>query len=366
MPEGLQQSDHVTYIRFGYIDSSDGDTLSHASQASEGSYIILDKQSSVYVKHVFARVPFIANYNAIIIAFDEEQHKKLVKSKFFTKHDYNFRAEVKFELKHFYFTGLHESVDHLSREVVRRLIPTDSVLYSGKKADPYEVDHAVGDTYAKMKLDDVQMEALHRILNSSSALPVLVAGPFGTGKTRLLARAAYEILRDPSRRVLICAHHQASADTFVEYFGEMRQNKMYPFGMIRMIAFESYRSDTRGKYNDFFKTRHDLTQEHFESSRLVITTFSTASRLYKKMPQEMRKEFFTDILLDEGAQSREPETVGPLGLAGRSTKIVIAGDHCQVCLYIERGGGGGGRKMSIQHWLHWLHNSIGYVTPLVT
>ena len=335
MPERLQlQSDYVTYVRFGYIDSSDGDTLSHAIQASEGSYIILDNNSSVFVKHVFARVPYVANYNAIIIAFDEEQHRKLMESKSFTKRDYDFKAEVKFELKHFYFTGLHESIDNLSGEVVRRLIPTDSVLHSGKKADPCEVDHEVGDVYTKMKLDDVQMEALHCILDSSSALPVLVTGPFGTGKTRLLARAAYEILRDPSRRVLICAHHQASADTFVEYFGEMKRNKVYPWqvGMIRVIAHKSHHSDVRDEYRAFFKTRRELCLKDLESNRLIITTFSTASLLHRKIPSDMKRKFFTDILLDEGAQSREPETVGPLGLAGRSTKIVVAGDHCQVCL----------------------------------
>ena len=34
--------------------------------------------------------------------------------------------------------------------------------------------------------------------------------------------------------------------------------------------------------------------------------------------------------MDEGAQTREPESVGPLCLANKETKIVIAGDHNQV------------------------------------
>lgn len=322
------------YVRFGYIDSEDGDTLSHASQASEGSHIVLDNNSSVYVQHVFARVPFTANYNAIVIAFDGENHTKLMKSKKYMKSDFNFRAEVRFELKHFYFTGLHQAIQYLPQEVMCRLIPTDSVLYSGKRVEPRVIDHDVIDVYPKMELDDVQMEALHCILDSSSALPILVAGPFGTGKTRLLARAAYEILREGNRRVLICAHHQASVDTFVEYFGEMEIYRLH-YGMIRVIANNSYHSEVRTKYGkSFFKTRHQLTQTDFESNRLVLTTYSTAARLFSKIPgetHEMKRRFFTDILLDEGAQSREPETIGPLCLAGRSTRIVIAGDHCQVC-----------------------------------
>ncbi len=40
--------------------------------------------------------------------------------------------------------------------------------------------------------------------------------------------------------------------------------------------------------------------------------------------------FFTHILLDEGAQAREPEAVAPLSLATKDTKIVIAGDPQQV------------------------------------
>jgi len=40
-------------------------------------------------------------------------------------------------------------------------------------------------------------------------------------------------------------------------------------------------------------------------------------------------EFFTHILLDEGAQTREPEVIAPLSMAGKNTKIVIAGDQNQ-------------------------------------
>lgn len=334
------ESEHeVKYVRFGYINSEDGDTLAHAKQASEGAFIVLDNHSFVYVRIVFARIPFMANYNAIVIAFDEQEHEKLMRSRL-SKSDYNFRAKIKFDLKHFYFTGLHESINHLPREVIKRIIPTSSVVYSGKPVDREDCPRVI--TYDKMELDKVQVKALNRMLQSSSSLPVLVAGPFGTGKTRLLARLAYEILEEGDRRVLICAHHQTSVDTFVEYFGEMQST--WQIGMIRVIANESYHSETRKKYSKFFKTRYKLSPRDFEYNRLVITTYSTAAKLFWKVPgetSEMKREFFTDFLLDEGAQAREPETVGPLSLAGRQAKIVIAGDHCQVwlqmheqCLYI--------------------------------
>jgi len=51
----------------------------------------------------------------------------------------------------------------------------------------------------------------------------------------------------------------------------------------------------------------------------------TAPQLIK-----MKVRPFTHILIDEGAQTREPEAVAPLGLADDNAKIVIAGDHLQV------------------------------------
>jgi len=56
-----------------------------------------------------------------------------------------------------------------------------------------------------------------------------------------------------------------------------------------------------------------------------VTTFINTQQLL-----QLRVRPFTHILIDEGAQSREPEAVAPLSLADKHTKIVIAGDHMQV------------------------------------
>ena len=337
IPDGLQS--RGDYVRFGYIDSSnDGNKLAHAKQASHGSYIILDNHSYVYANHVHAWVPLSANYSAIIIAFDEAQHNKLTKSAVYSRNVFNFTAEVRFELKHYYFTGLHQAISHLPWEMIRRLIPTEEVLYSAIKTNPFKKSSNTCD-YDQLKLDKLQTKALNRVLESKSPLPVLLAGPFGTGKTRLLARAAYEILKESKRRVLICAHHQTSVDTFVEYFGAIKRSKKHPWqiNMIRVIATDAYQSRTRKKYGIYFKSKLNLSVKDFGSNRLFITTYSTASSLYQKIPGESparKREFFTDFLLDEGAQTREPETVGPLAPAGPEARIVLSGDHCQVCICI--------------------------------
>ena len=328
IPDKLGYEHEGRYVRYGYIDSEDSDTLVHAKQASEGSFLILDN-TSIHAKHVQASPPYAANYNAIIIAFGEEQEEKLRASKFY---DLYFQAEVRFELKYSYFQRLHVAVQHLNKQVINKLIPARRVDSNIPTVSiPFSKN-------PRMKLDGVQMKALKCILESHSSLPVLIAGPFGTGKTRLLARAAYEMLRCENNRVLICAHHQNSVDTFVDYFGEMASNREDPWsiGMIR-ITPHFYRPTTKPDYDHFFKSARVLSPSDFKNNRLFITTLGISVKLFPHLPGEysQRRDFFSHILIDEGAQTREPEIVGPLTLAGRKTKIVIAGDHCQVYINIS-------------------------------
>lgn len=42
--------------------------------------------------------------------------------------------------------------------------------------------------------------------HSAAVPPVLLMGPFGTGKTFTLAQTALEILHQPDTRILICTH----------------------------------------------------------------------------------------------------------------------------------------------------------------
>lgn len=59
-----------------------------------------------------------------------------------------------------------------------------------------------------MKLNPKQKEAVYAItLPLCHKLPpVLIIGPFGTGKTFTLAQAVKLILNDPGSRILVCTH----------------------------------------------------------------------------------------------------------------------------------------------------------------
>ena len=323
-PPGLRYEDEEKFDRFGYITSDDGDTLNHAEQASQGSFIILDANSFVHAHHVYATPSQKVNVNSIIVGFTAGDHNKLKKSGVYQRIAFSFKAEVKFELKHSYFERCHKAVRYLTLNTVQRLNPTRSCL------EPDRPEYISGvPPYDNIKLDQVQLKALCGTLSSSRASPILIAGPFGTGKTRLLARAAYEILKRRNARVLICAHHQNSVDTFVDYFSDMKQSG-WEVGVIRVVPNPTYAHPDRAKKGVILKTRSRLSQNDLENNRLVIATLGVAPALFFKLPGDRRKGFFTDILIDEGAQTREPEAVGPLGLAGRNTRIIVAGDHCQV------------------------------------
>jgi predicted DNA helicase len=66
-----------------------------------------------------------------------------------------------------------------------------------------------------LELDEHQREALERILGLKDGELLLIVGPPGTGKTRVIARAALE-LAEGGRRVLVASHANRAVDNVVE------------------------------------------------------------------------------------------------------------------------------------------------------
>ncbi len=328
IPRNLSYEDDVKYVRFGCITSNDGDILAYAKQAS-GSSLITVGDCCVRARHVQGKLPEEKVYsNAILIAFDQEQYGRL---KIAHKHEEcKFKADIKFEFQEFYFKMQHNAIENISDDIVQKLNPSKEVFSSYEQVEFSPVSRP---PYESIELDEyAQMSALYLILKSSPDLPVLITGSFGTGKTRLLARAAFEILKKGKSRVLICAHHQSSVDTFVNYFDKMknsRKKNAWKAKMIRVIP-----NDSCTRYGKYERSKYALTMRELENYQLVLTTFGTASSLFKKVLQNQRKRegFFTDVLIDEGAQIRESEMVAALMLAGTKTRIVMAGDHYQVSI----------------------------------
>ena len=224
-----------------------------------------------------------------------------------------------FILKHSYFKNLHTSLARLAPNTINRLIP--NYLKSEQKRLPRTPYPKTEDLWLDK---EYQLLALKKMMACDNSAPFLLTGPFGTGKTRVLAAAAINFLKNHTNRVLVCTSHLQSADAYIDnYFGPMVENRQMPQNVIpvRLVGKDYF--IYHGNYKYLFKTIHNKSE--ILRSSLIVTTSLTAPQLIN-----LKVRRFTHILIDEGAQTREPETIAPLGLADDNTKIVIAGDHLQV------------------------------------
>ena len=312
--------------RFGYLLGLDGDQIAYATQASEGAYIVHEDKE---VKVDILMENFSHTDERMYIALDRSNLEKLEKLATLSVSRAPYRSPVKvkveFELKHSYFNNLHSAVEQLSPEVIARILP---------QAQEFETNYhlQIPDLRQyKQCCSQDQLNALQTIATCpSNGPPILIAGAFGTGKTHILAVTAHYLIKcskgNQPARVLVCTQQRASADTFLEFYLKLmgvQGEEIYlihgDYGFKNPNLRRWYRTVAQ------FQSYIDRSSYCNHSNFLIVTTCLTALQLAKIIPHG----FFTHILLDEGAQTREPEAVAPLSMAGRNTKIVIAGDQNQ-------------------------------------
>ena len=85
-----------------------------------------------------------------------------------------------------------------------------------------------------------QREAISMILDPSPTPPIIICGPFGTGKTFTLSLACMSILNQASyKKVLICTHTNSAADIHLGYLDEkIKSNsslKIYPLRVLTIF-----------------------------------------------------------------------------------------------------------------------------------
>ena len=306
------------YSHYGTISSANGndDAISYAKQAAEAAHILLDGRT-INVD-IVAYGMYYTGDESVTIGITKRAFNAL---KELRPSILNHSSECKviFELKHSYFHRQHEALDQLPLNVINKLFPSRTKKESHKRMKARS---------SSLYLDDLgQMQALTAILNQGSR-PIVIAGPFGTGKTRVLARAAYELLRqNQSNMILICTHHQASADTFIEHLGPIEH-----FRIVRVAPF-TYKSRTKVNFPNYFVS---VKSALVQNPKVIVCTLGLSHHLKIKG--------LTHIFIDEAAQTRETEAIIPLQLAEIQTKIVLAGDNCQVfccsvtCIYVGTTG----------------------------
>ena len=312
--------------RFGYLIGLSGDQIAYATQASEGAFIV-HEGTKIEVDVLMENFNLVEE--RLYIALDRSNLEKLEKLKTLSVSNAPFKSllklKVEFELKHSYFNNLRTAVKCLSPVVIARIVPEVQIFLANREilvADLHQYrQYCSGD----------QLNALQAIATCpSDGPPIVIAGAFGTGKSRILAIAAHYFQRKNSEhpaRVLVCTQQRTSADTFLDCYLNLMDPQEEEVYHIR----SSYGS-SNPKLEPFYRSVSDFRRYIERSSYrnrskfLIITTCMTALQLARIVP----REFFTHILLDEGAQMREPEAVAALSMAGRNTKIVIAGDQNQV------------------------------------
>ena len=183
------------------------------------------------------------HYEEMLVEFTDKEASKLERHYNFGAAPCNKRVRVDFEVKHLYFDLLHKSLKGLSFPQIGKVVPNPGghinilpVFHNPQPPTSYEF----------LGLDkQSQLPALEKVFSSSAQYPVLISGAFGTGKTRLLAVATYYLIeqgkhRRTPTRVLLCCHHQITADAFIEeYFGKIvhRQTDPWKVKLARLTQF---------------------------------------------------------------------------------------------------------------------------------
>ncbi|NXQ18152.1 HELZ2 Helicase, partial [Peucedramus taeniatus] len=231
------------------------------------------------------------------------------------------KVEIQFQIDQLLFRQWHQAVDNLLDE---KLVLPDVASCS--------IPYSLG---SPQKGNSKQKQAISFITGqpttSRQVPPLLIYGPFGTGKTFTLAMATLEILRQPNTRVLICTHTNSAADIYIrEYFHNyvtMGNPWAVPLRIISTDRPISMTDPITQMYCCLSPDRRSFgnpTRAEIDKHRIIITTSMLSKNL--KVPLG----YFTHIMIDEAAQMLECEALVPLSYATFDTRIVLAGDHMQI------------------------------------
>ncbi|XP_075757045.1 3'-5' exoribonuclease HELZ2 [Pelodiscus sinensis] len=241
------------------------------------------------------------------------------------------QVEIQFQIDRLQFRLWHYAVDQLLDE---RLILPDVAACS---IPPSPTLPRIGNRKQNQAISFITGPAT----GPRPVPPLLIYGPFGTGKTFTLAMATREIIKQPNTRVLICTHTNSAADIYVrEYFHEYVTSG-HPGAIPLRIKYTDRAISLTDPITRLYcclspdqMSFRQPTPEELNRHRIIITT----SMLSKNL--RVSPGYFTHILIDEAAQMLECEALVPLSYATFETRIVLAGDHMQVTPKLFCLGGG--------------------------
>ncbi|XP_015282257.1 PREDICTED: helicase with zinc finger domain 2, partial [Gekko japonicus] len=243
------------------------------------------------------------------------------------------KAEIQFQLNQLEFRQWHHAADQLLD--VRLVLPDVAACSIPQPREQVQLPGGNGK----------QRQAFSFITGQASGPrqvpPLLIYGPFGTGKTFTLAMATLEIIKEPKTRVLICTHTNSAADIYTrEYFHDYVASghpEAIPLRIKSTLRDVKSTDPITQRYCCLSPHQNSFrfpTREELDRHRIIITTCTLSQDL------GVPAGYFSHILIDEAAQMLECEALVPLSLATLQTRIVLAGDHMQMTpqLFFLRGG----------------------------
>jgi hypothetical protein len=267
-------------------------------------------------------------------------------------------VNIEFEVKHHYFDVLHKAVVIVPQSMIKKILPTRNDVMPLKQLD-FKLSNKCSHKALNVN-ENEQFHALKVILQSSPKIPIIISGSFGTGKTRVLARAAFEIINiglvhiHQHTRILICAHHPITIDCI----SKLLEQACYSTNGVNLVKItRNYRViSSNFIHSDLLQFKKDINNGKYAASpvTVIMTTYVTSLQIAQMQPFQ-----FTHIFLDEAAQVREPEAIAALLLGNTSTKVVIAGDSNQVGPSVLVLGQYQHMKASLLERLTKLYDDIG-------
>ncbi|XP_065342587.1 probable helicase with zinc finger domain isoform X3 [Cloeon dipterum] len=248
------------------------------------------------------------------------------------KADMDFPADVQFQLNRVPFCEWHRAVDQMKSNI-RLIFPetlrTPSIPWTPQRQWNDNLDS---------RLNPKQREAVVAITTpvETPLPPILLIGPFGTGKTYTLAQAIKQILMQPNTKVLVCTHSNSAADLYIKDYlhpyvleghEEARPLRIYYTRRWVTTVNQIVQKYCLIDVSETERTFRSPSVEDIDRHRVIVVTLSISMHLSSI---GLKKGHFTHILLDEAAQAMECEAIMPLAIADEKTRIVLAGDHMQL------------------------------------
>ncbi|XP_029166349.1 probable helicase with zinc finger domain [Nylanderia fulva] len=247
-------------------------------------------------------------------------------------------VEIRFVLSRLNFCEWHLAVDGLEhldfvflKDKHREI--DNQIIHSFMQVDAGNL-RILSSLFLDKLLNQEQKQAVAAIALSTtktSSPPVLLLGPFGTGKTFTIAHVLRMLVKNPDNRILLCTHSNSAADLYIKEFFHVWYKedkhprlkpiriyyKMRALNTVHQVVQQYCLMDEHGRFRE-------PVEKDLEDYGLIVTTLTTSSCLISLNLS------LTHIVIDEAAQAIECEALIALTLANQDTRLILAGDQMQL------------------------------------